>query len=145
MAGATFSFQSTRFNSFSSIIDFYALLAIGYDMDSYAELDGARAFSLAQDVAMTASSNDAPGFKRFIQPGDLSNLGLINDILDLRMEDFRRAIFSYCADGLDSLTINKEIGEKNLTDALGDMYYFKKQKITSPSLSMQSFFDSKIH
>lgn len=141
--GARLTHQSSRWDDLSSMLDFYALLAIGFDLDSYGELDGTVAFEAAKTIAINASSGDVPGFKRFYQPGEASKMALINDITDMRNEDFRKLMFSFSADGLDSMTINKDIGLKNIENVIARMADFKNSKVTGPNELIQLFFDTK--
>ena len=44
-------FQTMRYDEFTSLLDFYALLAIGLDMDTYDDLGGNVAFDAAKMIA----------------------------------------------------------------------------------------------
>ena len=97
--GAYFDYNTTRYNEFSSLIDFYMLTVIGFDMDTYETLGGNSAFNIARRIAGIASTEDIPGFKTFIQPGEFTKYALISELTDLRYEDLRILFFEYYVDG----------------------------------------------
>lgn len=141
--GAYFNYDVTRYNEFSSLIDFYMLLVIGFDMDTYETLGGNGAFNIARRIAGVASSNDIPGFKTFVQPGEFTKFALISELTDLRFESLRILFFEYYVDGLDMMAEDKEKGLENLRKIIGDIAYYKKNKMTGPSVLLQAFTDSK--
>ncbi len=141
--GAYFNYDITRYNEFSSLIDFYMLLVIGSDMDTYETLGGNAAFSIARRIAGVASSNNIPGFNTFIQPGEFTKYALISELTDLRFESLRILFFEYYVDGLDMMSESKEKGLENLRKTVSDIADYKKNKMTGPSVLLQAFFDSK--
>lgn len=141
--GAYFNYTTTRYNEFSSLIDFYMLIAIGSDMDTYETLGGNQVFSIARRIAGVASSKDIPGFKTFIQPGEFTKYALISELTDLRYESLRILFFEYYVDGLDMMAENKEKGMENLRKTIADIVEYKQHKMTGPSVLLQAFTDSK--
>ena len=143
--GAYFDYNTTRYNEFSSLIDFYMLMAIGFDMDTYETLGGNAAFSIARRIAGVASSNNVPGFKTFIQPGEFTKYALISELTDLRYESLRVLFFEYYVDGLDMMAEDKEKGLENLRKTITDIVDYKQHKMTGPSVLLQAFTDSKAY
>ena len=141
--GAYFDYNTTRYNEFSSLIDFYMLTVIGFDMDTYETLGGNSAFNIARRIAGIASTEDIPGFKTFIQPGEFTKYALISELTDLRYEDLRILFFEYYVDGLDMMAEDKDKGLENLRKIIGDIVDYKQNKMTGPSVLLQVFTDSK--
>lgn len=141
--GAFFDYNTNRYNQFSSLIDFYMLVAIGFDMDTYATLGGNPAFNIARRLAGVAATANIPGFDTYIQPGEFTKYALISELTDLRYEPLRINFFEYYVDGLDNMVENKEKGMENLRKTIGDIAYFKKEKMVGPSTLLQVFMESK--
>lgn len=96
---ASLTFQTLRFDEFSTLLDFYMVLAIGMDMDTYGELDGSPMFSLAKDLCASRRCCRASGYQNVAEPGDPSRIAIATELTDLRYEEFRKLIFSYHVDG----------------------------------------------
>lgn len=141
--GGFLTFNPLRFDNFVSLIDYYMLLIIGFDMDTYEELGGSAAYSLAKQICMLGASNNVDGYQTFTQPGEFTKYNLINEISDLKSEDLRRIFFEFYVDGFDMLVDNKEQGRKNLAAVIERMAEYKRTKLTGPSVVFQAFFDSK--
>ncbi|MBS1536866.1 MAG: DUF4835 family protein [Bacteroidetes bacterium] len=140
---SSISFQSLRFDEFSTLIDFYMAIVIGMDLDTYGELDGTRMFSLAKDLCRLGASNGAAGYQNVPEPGEPSRIALATELTDLRYEEFRKLIFAYHVDGMDSLSVNRKNGLTQLENVIAQMADFKRKKVTSRSILMQAFFDAK--
>ncbi len=141
--GAALSFNPTRFNDFTSLIDYYMFIIIGYDMDTYGELEGSPMYEKARQIVQLGSSLGKDGFEVRYTPGELTHYSLINEITDPRYEDFRRLIFSYFVDGIDVLPYDKAQGMKNLENTIAEMAEFKSKKLSGPSVFLQIFFEAK--
>jgi hypothetical protein len=140
---AALSFQSLKFDEFSTLIDFYMTIVIGMDMDTYGELDGLQMFSLAKDLCRLGASNGAAGYQNVAEPGEPSRIALATELTDLRYEEFRKLIFAYHVDGMDSLSVNRKNGLMQLENIIAQMAEFKRKKTSSRSILLQSFFDAK--
>lgn len=138
----TLSFQSTRYDEFTSVLDFYMLLAIGLDMDTYEDLGGTDAFRLAQQIAQLGNAAGVEAFKTFYQPGEFTRMSLVNEMLDLRYQGFRRLLFDY-HEGIDMVATNKMEGQKAVAAVLAEIARFKREKISNRSVFLQAFFDAK--
>ncbi len=142
-SGAALSYNPTRFNDFTSLIDYYMLTIIGYDIDTYGELEGSPMYEKARQIVQLGSSLGKDGFEIRYAPGELTHYSLINEMSDPRFYDFRRLIFSYFVDGIDLMAENKEEAMKNLENVITQIAEFKQNKLTGPSVFMQVFFDAK--
>ncbi len=142
-SGAMLSYNPTRFNEFTSLIDFYMLLVIAHDLDTYGELDGTKYYDQAKQIIQMAASQNKSGYSINYQPGELTRYSIVSEFSDPRYEPFRKAIFSYYVDGLDLMAENPTQAKQNIIEAIEDMADFKKNKLTSASNFILLFFDAK--
>lgn len=142
-SGAMLSYNPTRFNEFTSLIDFYMLLVIAHDLDTYGELDGTKYYDQAKQIIQMAASLNKSGYSINYQPGELTRYSIVSEFTDPRYEPFRKAIFSYYVDGLDLMADNPNQAKHNIIQAIQDMADFKKNKLTSASNFILLFFDAK--
>lgn len=140
--GALLTYQPLRYDPLLTPIDFYALLAIGLDVDTYEELGGTTYFRKAHQLAQLAALQNAPGFEAFTEPGQFSCFALSAELLHPRLEPFRRFLFAYHVDGLEQLTKNRSRALHMLDSLLTDLLSFSQQ-LSTPSLALQLFFDAK--
>lgn len=141
--GANFNYSTTRFDRFVSMIDYYMLLVIGYDLDTYGELDGAVAFDKAKIIFSNGSSAGIDGFGTNSSPGEYSKYNIISELTDMRYNDLRKLFFAYYVDGLDLAYIEPERAMENLVAVIERMVEFKNNKLSSASIIMDIFFDTK--
>jgi hypothetical protein len=128
------------FNDLASFLDFYAYLIIGYDYDTYDNLNGTPHFQKAADIASLGRSAGAKGW----QPtgSGFSRLQLIEEILNARYAPVRSASYRYHFAGLDSLAIAPELAFKNIREAIrmiGDV----KRTADARNQIIRVFFDTK--
>lgn len=136
------AFNTFRYDELSSVIDFYLLIALGLDMDTYEDLGGTTAYANAQRIAQLGSSQNISGFRTYYQPGEYTRHALITELMDLRYTGMRQLIYDY-QEAIDLFARNPEEGRKNLRLIIGDLANYKKEKITNRSVLMQAFFDAK--
>lgn len=141
--GAFFSYNPNQFNNFISLIDYYMLIAIGMDLDTYETLGGGEVYQIAKRIVNNGASAGAPGYETFVEPGEFTKYSLVNELTDLRYEPLRILFFEYYVDGLDYMTDNEEEAKKNLRNVIADIATFKRDKMVGPSVLLQAFFDSK--
>jgi len=141
--GAFFSYNPLRFDPFVTLVDFYMNLVIGADMDTFEELGGTKFYDNARQLCLLGASNNALGYQTISQPGELTRYNIVNELVDLRFEEFRRLVFAFFYDGLDLMVTDKEAGLNNLVSIIKDMAKFKRDKMTGPSVYLQIFFDAK--
>lgn len=141
--GANLTYNLLRFDRICSMIDFYILLAIGFDLDSYGELGGSDVFEKAKSIVQLGASLNIEGFQTYSEPGEFTKYNLIRELTDPRFFELRRIFFTYFSDGFDSLAFNREEGLKNIIHSLKLMYEFKKNKLVESSILLQTFFNSQ--
>lgn len=141
--GASFTFNPLVFDEFRSLIDFYILMIIGSDMDTYEELGGNDMFTQARNIISLGATNQVEGYDTYSKPGEFTKYNLASELVDLRYNEFRKLIFSYYVDALDMLAFDKEKGIANMKIVLEEMADFKEHKLVSASSLIQAFFDAK--
>ncbi len=129
-----------RFDPFLSLLDYYAYLIVGYDEDSYYPKGGNRFFQKALDICNKVTSN-TKGWTETGGGSKPSRLQLIQELLNVRFDDFRNGYFEYMWMGLDSLTINKPNAFKNILAALEKITTIKKKEVKAYAVDI--FYDSK--
>lgn len=141
--GGFLTFNPLRFDNFVSLLDFYMLTIIGFDMDTYEELAGSNAYDIAKQICNLGAAANVDGYQTFTQPGEFNKFNLIKEFSDLNTEELRKLFFEFYVDGLDQMVINKEQGMNNLKAIIAKMADFKRNKQSGPSVVFQAFFDSK--
>ncbi len=100
-----------RFDSFSSVLDFYALVIIGTDYDTFSELGGQTYWERARQVAdlgRAVTSDLGKGWTALNSTDDRSRSDLVQQMLDPTFLPLRRAQFAYHFDALDHFTTTPE-------------------------------------
>lgn len=141
--GASLTFNPMRFDEFTSLIDYYMFLVIGFDLDTYNELAGTPAFEKAKSIVQLGATYNAPGYELYSQPGDLTRFNLVSELTNMRFYEFRSLINEYYRNGMDLIGFDREQALKNLESTIAKMAEFKRNKLTSSSVLMQVFFDTK--
>jgi hypothetical protein len=138
--GLTLSYDFNRYDNIASILDFYMLIIIGLDLDTYGELDGDFYYQRAKRVFDVASNQNATGWSPYAT--DYGRSTLINELISPRFDDFRKLIFSYYVDGVDLLATDRETALSNIADVIHGIADFK-ERYFSPSHILDLFFASK--
>jgi hypothetical protein len=141
--GANLTYNDRRYDAFVTLIDYYMLMIIGVDMDTYGEADGDPAFNQALNLLYLAAGQNGIGFDTYSEMGKFSRYNLLKEFTDMRFTAFRKLIFAYYVDGLDVMGFDKEKAMKAMKETLKSMAEFKKDKLSGPSILMQFFFDTK--
>lgn len=132
--------NDNRFDSYLSLLDYYAYMIVGYDEDSYYPKGGNKYFQKALDICNKLTTN-IKGWNETGGGSKPSRLQLVQEIMDVRFDKFRIAYFEYMWTGLDSLSINKTNAYKNILSALQSISEVKKKEVKSYNIDI--FFDSK--
>ncbi|MBU0473785.1 MAG: DUF4835 family protein [Bacteroidetes bacterium] len=134
-------FNTMDFNQLTSFLDFYALVIIGMDADSYQPFGGTTYFQEAMRIAImggTSGYTDSWGTKN----ANYYKRGFIEDATGANFQKFRQDIFDYHYNGLDVFYRDKETTYKNINKLVDNLEQMKKTtNIRSPFIN--SFFDAK--
>jgi len=141
--GANLTYNPLRFDEFTSLIDYYMLLVIGFDLDTYGELDGSPAFAAARKIVEMGANRMADGYSTNDSPGEFTRFNLVSELTNMRYDEFRRLVFSYYVDGLDLMAFDKTKAINNIKDFIYNLALFKKNTLVGSSNLLQLFFDSK--
>lgn len=138
----TLVYQPLRYDQFTSVLDFYMMLAIGLDMDTYDDLGGTDMYKAALSIAQTGNAQGISQFSTVYQPGQFTRMAFVSELNDMRYQALRRLLFDY-HDAVDVYSQNKEEGRTALAQVINDMANFKRTKISNRSVVLQGFFDAK--
>jgi hypothetical protein len=140
---AVFSYDPNRFHEFSSLLDFYMLLIIGMDADTYEDGSGYPIYEKAKNVVRLGSNANANGFETYSQPGDFTRYNLVNELTDPTYDPFKTLVFEYYVDGLDQMSVNKDEATAVIAEIISDMAEFKKNKLVRSSMFVSLWFATK--
>ncbi len=129
------------YDALTDFLDFYALMIIGMNEDSYAELGGAEYFNQAYNIAILGAST--PGSSGWDKSSSSYNRrGLIDDLLNEKYRTFREDYFNYHYNGLDIYTSKKEEAQKNIIKLIKNLEALKT-KVDIYGTLVKTFFDAK--
>lgn len=129
-----------RFDSFLSLLDYYAYMIVGYDEDSYIAFAGNKYFQKAVDICNKVTISTS-GWNETGGGSKPSRLQLVQELLNVRFDNFRKGYFEYMYFGLDSLSLKKKTAQNNILIALEAISNIKKKEVKSFNIDI--FFDSK--
>jgi hypothetical protein len=129
------------FNDLASFLDFYMLLVIGYDYDTYDNLLGTPFFQKAADVANLGRNSGKRGWQE-TSSGTYNRVRLIDEILNAKFAPVRTASYTYHFAGLDSLQIDPIRGYSNMLRAIESIGRVRRQADPRNQI-IKLFFDTK--
>lgn len=108
----------TFLNNISSLLAFYANIALGIDYDSFDSKGGNPFFEIANEIVNNAQQSGRPGWVQ--NPNDRrSRYWLINDIyVSSVFAPIREAYYLYHRQGMDLLISDEETAFKNILEAI---------------------------
>lgn len=105
--GQSLVYDPNRFDPFLSVLDFYALVLLGYDYDTFSEMGGTRYFEEARRIAELGRANaSAIGWDTMGE--ERSRYTLVQQLLDPAFAALRRAHFAYHYTVLDHFVLSPE-------------------------------------
>jgi Domain of unknown function (DUF4835) len=132
--------EQTYSNNLTSILAFYANLALGVDYDSFGKLGGNPYFQKAFNIANLAANASQSGWQS--SEDQRNRYWLIENFQSLQLQAFREGMYAYHRLALDNFTTDPATGRKQIMDLL--MKIKEIQAIKSSSAVMwYSFFDAK--
>jgi len=133
--------NQTSFDPLTSFLDYYAMIIIGMDMDTFEPLGGTTYFKRAQDIVnLGANSGASLGWQS--SSSVYNRWGLVNEILSTTYSFFRNSIFDYHY-GIDIYKQNKILGQQKIASLI-DVLWIMYEKLGSlNSVYIRTFFDSK--
>lgn len=129
-----------QYDDFATMLDYYVMLALGYDGDSFAELGGTSYFRRAQNIVDVAAAAGGTGWSS--STSSLKNrYFLISRLNDPNYDRFRKAYYQYHRKGLDLFIDNQTNSRNNVMEALKSIYENKRQ--TADTFVFDIFFNAK--
>ncbi len=131
----------TYLNNISSLLAFYAQIALGLDYDSFASRGGEEFFAAANDIVNNAQQSGRAGWAQ--NASDRRNrYALNNDIyISSVFSVIRDAYYLYHRQGLDILQVDPEEAYSNMLEALRILA--EANKIQPNGIFVISFMDAK--
>ncbi|MBC6367068.1 DUF4835 family protein [Algoriphagus sp. AK58] len=131
----------TFLNNISSLLAFYAHIALGIDYDTFSSRGGNPYFEVANDIVNNAQQSGRPGWVQ--NPSDRrSRYWLINDIyVSTVYSQIRDAYYLYHRQGMDMIQIDPEVAYKNILEAI--RLVNEANKLQPNGIFTISFVDAK--
>ncbi len=131
----------TFLNNISSLLAFYAHIALGIDYDTFSSRGGNPFFEVANDIVNNAQQSGRPGWVQ-TQTDRRSRYWLINDIyVSATYGPIRDAYYLYHRQGMDLIQINPETAYKNILEAI--RLVAEANKLQPNGIFTISFVDAK--
>lgn len=131
-----------RFDPLASFLDFYVYLILGFDYDSYESMGGTPHLQKALNILNLSRSAGSPRGWEFPGSGTFSRTRFIDELNSEKFADFREAIHTYHAEGLDRLSKDRSAALAKVYEAIESIGKVKK-RINQQSVVIKTFFDTK--
>ena len=139
--GQTMYYDQLQFDGLTSFLDYYALVIIGFDSDTYDPHGGNQFFAEAVDICVLgASSQFSDGWQ--ISSSAYSRRGLVDDLVNAKFEKFRDDIYDYHYNGLDNYSRDPAVAHKMIVKLVDDLAK-ERDNINARSVFLKVFFDAK--
>lgn len=133
--------NQTTFDPLTSFLDYYALVIIGMDSDTFESFGGTPEFRRAMDIVnLGATSAKSTGW--LPSSSVYNRAGLVGDILRDRYSEFRGSIFDYHY-GVDIYSQNKELAQQKIVELIDILWTMYEKSGSISSVYVRTFFDAK--
>jgi hypothetical protein len=139
--GQTFYRDDLKFNSLTSFLDYYAFMIVGLDDDTWEEQLGSDRYRKAQNIVNLAiASGSFSGWmdNSITKP---SRNAFVQEMLNPKYNNFRKALWMYHFSGIDSIQFNKRQALTRIAEAVELIGSVKKTEVRS--FMIKAFFDTK--
>ena len=93
--------RSNYSDNLSSILSYYAMIILGFDGDSFADLGGESYFRTANEIVNIVPNGTDISWER--TGSDRNRYWLVQNLLDPRLRSFRKSLYQYHLKGLDKM------------------------------------------
>ncbi|MBI9069971.1 MAG: DUF4835 family protein [Melioribacteraceae bacterium] len=139
--GQSLFFDFSEFDPLTSFLDFYALVILGFDFDSWEPLGGNDFFNLADNISSQgANSSYSSGWQ--LERAQYNKRGLLMDLRNAKFQQFREDFCNYHVNGVDIFNHNPAAAHKVIVKLIDNLYE-NRDNIDSRSVLMRLFFNSK--
>ncbi len=135
--------NDVRFDSYLSLLDYYAYVVLGFDEDSFFPKGGNKYFQKALDIC-NKPMTDRKGWTTEVGSGKPSRAELVQELLNSRMDDFRLSYYKYHWEGVDNFYIypnNQRPALNTMLEALEKIAEVKKKEVKAYNIDY--FFEAK--
>jgi hypothetical protein len=134
--------EELKFDALQSFFDFYMIIILGYDSDTYEKEAGTQFFERAQTICQMAAGNGTVSGWKKATGGGYTRWDFIEELLSPKYTSVRRAFFDYHYNGLDCKGTSPKEAYQSALGALQEIG--KVKDITnSQSIIIKNFFDLK--
>ena len=116
--GTPFVFETERYDAFTSMLDFYAYIMLGYDYDTFSEYGGEQWFQKAKRIQEIAASKNGLGWSNLTRG---RRPELATQLTEVRLRPLHEAYFTYHYEGLDHFTKDTDSAREAVLDVLETM------------------------
>lgn len=131
--------ENTNMSNLTSVLAFYAYMAIGIDYDSFSPEGGTQYFRRAQTIVANAQNAPEKGWKAF--EGSKNRYWLVENATNETFAPLRECFYRYHRFGLDIMHQDVVEGRKAILDAIELLRKVHKDK--PGSFNLQIFFNAK--
>ncbi|WP_337043454.1 type IX secretion system protein PorD [Emticicia sp. 17c] len=126
-------------NNLTSILGFYAMVALTLDYDSFSKTGGDQFLARAYNIANMAASAGQSGWE---QTGDVRNrYWLIENLQNQQLLPFREGFYTYHRLALDNFANDPATGRRQILEFLNSIKTIQQSRTNS--VLMNSFMDAK--
>ena len=139
--GQNMDFNENRFlNNITSLLGYYAYMALGIDYDSFSPLGGSEFYRSALNVVNNAQNNGGIGWGQF--EGRRNRYWLVENLsINNQYEPVRKGIYEYHINGLDRFEVDPKASRETISQVLKDMQ--SVNQILPNAILTITFLDAK--
>lgn len=115
-----------QFDALTTFIDFYMMVFLGYDADTFSPLGGSAYYSKAKLLQELAETSGGMGWGRAIG-AQRNRFGLISDLSNPAFDEFREAVYQYHRLALDLFIQDQALARQQALDALKKIQTVSRQ------------------
>ncbi|MBI3004196.1 MAG: DUF4835 family protein [Ignavibacteriales bacterium] len=128
------------FDPLTDLLDFYAYLIIGFDLETYTEYSGSRYFQKALQIWTQANGAGAKDWPQ--SSAGYSRFGFVDELNSTKFQPVITAFHTYHFEGIDLLATDPAKGLEKMLSAI-ESIYLVRQRQNQTSVFVKQFFDAK--
>ena len=132
--------ESNIDGNLAAILNYYALLLIAIDSDSFSPGGGQPYYERAQTIVQTMQSSGETGWRTFEDTKNRS--AVLSSYTDNNTSGMRRLLYDYHRKGLDEMATSPDKGRAVITESLKELK--KIYDVAPMSVALSIFRDSKL-
>lgn len=132
--------ETTFDNNLTALLNYYALLFLAIDFDSFSPEGGQPFFDRAASIVQMAQSSGEVGWRAFEDTKNRS--AVLSSYTDGNTSGIRKLLYDYHRKGLDEMVTSPDKGRATITESLKEIE--KIYKVAPMSVALSIFRDSKL-